>query len=138
MSNDFVKNPSDVVAIGDKVKVRVIEIDEQGRINLSMKFGPDADKPRGGSDQGGGFGYRGPRQDIRGEDRPYRPHSRPSFAPPVSSGSMPPIRGPRHDDPPGAGKHPLARQFERERVAEFRKNNPIRRGAPRPFKKTHY
>lgn len=151
MANDFVKNPSDVVNIGDKVKVRVIEIDDQGRINLSMKFGPDADKPSGGGDRGGfedrgtrsgsdrpRFEDRGPRQDTRGQDRPYHQRSRPSFVPPVAVGSMPPIRGPRHDDPPGADKHPLARQFERERVAEFRKNNPIRRGAPRPFKKTHY
>lgn len=38
MSNGFVRNPNDVVSIGQKVKVRVIEIDEQGRINLSMLF----------------------------------------------------------------------------------------------------
>ena len=37
MASEFVKNPNDVVSIGDKVKVRVIEIDEQGRINLTMK-----------------------------------------------------------------------------------------------------
>lgn len=36
MSQGFVKNPNDVVSIGQKVKVKVIEIDEQGRINLSM------------------------------------------------------------------------------------------------------
>ena len=36
---EFVKNPNDVVKIGQKVKVRVIEVDEQGRINLSMLFG---------------------------------------------------------------------------------------------------
>jgi polyribonucleotide nucleotidyltransferase len=36
MSTGFVKNPSDVVTIGQKVKVRVIEVDEQGRINFSM------------------------------------------------------------------------------------------------------
>jgi len=43
MSKDFVKDPSDVVTIGQKVKVRVTEIDDQGRINLSMLFG-DEDK----------------------------------------------------------------------------------------------
>lgn len=42
MSTGFVNNPSEVVAIGDTVKVRVMEIDEQGRINLSMLFGEDA------------------------------------------------------------------------------------------------
>lgn len=41
MAMGFVKNPSDVVSIGDKVKVRVIEIDEQGRVNLSMLFGEE-------------------------------------------------------------------------------------------------
>jgi polyribonucleotide nucleotidyltransferase len=46
MSTEFVNNPSDVVQIGQKVKVRVVEIDEQGRINLSMLFGEDADKPK--------------------------------------------------------------------------------------------
>jgi polyribonucleotide nucleotidyltransferase len=33
----FVKNVEDVVKIGDEVKVKVISIDEQGRINLSIK-----------------------------------------------------------------------------------------------------
>ncbi|MCL5432755.1 MAG: polyribonucleotide nucleotidyltransferase [Patescibacteria group bacterium] len=44
MSTGFVKNPSEVVTIGQKVKVRVAEIDEQGRINLSMLFGEDANQ----------------------------------------------------------------------------------------------
>jgi len=41
MSKDFVKDPSDVVTIGQKVKVRVTEIDDMGRINLSMLFGDE-------------------------------------------------------------------------------------------------
>jgi predicted RNA-binding protein with RPS1 domain len=45
MATQFVGNPADVVTIGQKVKVRVIEIDEQRRINLSMLFGEDANKP---------------------------------------------------------------------------------------------
>ncbi|HEV2339612.1 MAG TPA: polyribonucleotide nucleotidyltransferase [Patescibacteria group bacterium] len=36
MSTAYINNPSDVVSVGQKVKVRVIEVDEQGRINLSM------------------------------------------------------------------------------------------------------
>jgi len=44
MSTEFVKDPNDVVQIGQKVKVRVAEIDEQGRVNLSMLFGEDAEK----------------------------------------------------------------------------------------------
>jgi polyribonucleotide nucleotidyltransferase len=39
MAEGFVHNPSDVVQIGQKVKVKVIEIDDQGRTNLSMLFG---------------------------------------------------------------------------------------------------
>lgn len=44
MAAGFVNNPNDVVHVSDKVKVRVIEVDDQGRINLSMLFGEDAAK----------------------------------------------------------------------------------------------
>ncbi len=37
ISNDRIKNIEDVLHEGDRVKVKVIEIDEQDRINLSMK-----------------------------------------------------------------------------------------------------
>lgn len=60
MSTQFVNNPEEVVQIGQKVKVRVVEIDEMKRINLSMLFGADAQKapvrrppPHGGFRQGG-------------------------------------------------------------------------------------
>lgn len=36
MAREFVRSPSEVVSVGQKVKVRVVEIDEQDRINLSM------------------------------------------------------------------------------------------------------
>lgn len=36
MGKGFVKNPADVVQIGEKIKVRVAQIDQQGRINLEM------------------------------------------------------------------------------------------------------
>jgi polyribonucleotide nucleotidyltransferase len=39
ISGEYIKDPGDVLAIGQKVKVKVVEIDEQGRINLTMKFG---------------------------------------------------------------------------------------------------
>lgn len=42
MSTGFVREPGEVVAVGQKVKVRVMEIDEQHRVNLSMLFGEDA------------------------------------------------------------------------------------------------
>ena len=37
ISNKRVENVEDVLAVGDDVKVKVYEIDDQGRINLSMK-----------------------------------------------------------------------------------------------------
>ncbi len=41
LSGKFVKNVEDVVKVGDKVKVKLIKIDEQGRLNLSMKQADD-------------------------------------------------------------------------------------------------
>ena len=77
MSTDYVENPEDVVALDQKVRVRVKEIDDQGRLNLSMKLGADADKPStrpegsgggrsgGGSRSFGGGSSSGPRRDDR-------------------------------------------------------------------------
>ncbi len=67
MSTDYVRDPNDVVALGQRVKVRVSEIDDQHRVNLSMLFGEDAKSapPRermslsGSRDRGGD---RGPRR----------------------------------------------------------------------------
>lgn len=68
MSDDFVSNPSDIVKLGEVIKVRVKEVDDLGRVNLSMLL--DHDKPKsaggprpmgnrensgGGSYSGGGF-----------------------------------------------------------------------------------
>lgn len=39
VSTEYVNNLSDVLKIGQTVKVRVKEVDDQGRINLSMLFG---------------------------------------------------------------------------------------------------
>ncbi|ABR47024.1 RNA binding S1 domain protein [Alkaliphilus metalliredigens QYMF] len=39
LSNKFVKNPMDVVSVGDEVEVKIIGIDvERGKVSLSMKF----------------------------------------------------------------------------------------------------
>lgn len=57
MSTQFVANPSDVVEIGKKVHVRVIEIDDMGRINLSMLTPEEeqqAKQSRGGGSMGTG------------------------------------------------------------------------------------
>ena len=62
MGEGFVADPNDVVKIGDKVQVRVKEIDSLGRINLSMRMDPSKDQPReerSSSGGGRGFGDRG-------------------------------------------------------------------------------
>jgi polyribonucleotide nucleotidyltransferase len=109
MKRGFVKDPSEVVALGDVVKVRVEERDQQGRINLTMLLGDDegpteegGDEPQPNFDrpQGGG-GDRGPRSFDRpqGGSRPFnRRNDR-------SGGDR--DRAPRSD-------HPLARQLQRE------------------------
>lgn len=62
----FVKDAGDVVHIGEKVQVRVKEIDDQGRINLSMNMDPSKDKPRGeNGDRGGRGGFGGDRRGGR-------------------------------------------------------------------------
>jgi len=37
LSYDFVENVGDVVSVGDKIKVKIIGIDEEGKISLSKK-----------------------------------------------------------------------------------------------------
>jgi len=110
MSTEYVNNPNDIVQIGQKVKVRVAEVDEQGRINLSMLFGADAEakekapqrvEPRGPEPrrfEPRGFAPRGPQREPR--DFGARP-----------SGSV---------GPAGASEHPLSLQFKRERRETWR------------------
>ncbi|OGM26045.1 polyribonucleotide nucleotidyltransferase [Candidatus Woesebacteria bacterium RIFCSPHIGHO2_01_FULL_39_28] len=84
MSQDFVKDPNDVVKIDDSVKVRVKEIDDLGRINLSMLLDASQDKPRQRrpvNDRGGrSFGRSGfsdrRRFRERGFSGPHFPASR--------------------------------------------------------------
>lgn len=74
MREGFVKDPNEVVKLGDKVKVRVKEIDDLGRINLSMNMDPSLDKPRGERRESFGprkFGPR-PRRDF--QERSTGPH----------------------------------------------------------------
>ncbi|UQA54863.1 Tex family protein [Polyangium aurulentum] len=72
LADRFVKDPSEVVKVGDKVKVRVLEVDlERKRISLTARKGerPQAGaqgqqqgRPGGGQPQGG----RGPQQGGKG------------------------------------------------------------------------
>ncbi len=76
--------PGDVLNMGDKVKVKVKEIDNLGRVNLSMKAllpkpegfeeRPPRDDRRVGPPRGG---HRGPRRDDRGSRPPHRGDDKP-------------------------------------------------------------
>lgn len=46
MSTSYVKNPEEIVKIGQKVKVRVLKVDEAGRIDLTMIFGAGRQKSK--------------------------------------------------------------------------------------------
>lgn len=104
MSSEYVNNPEEVVQIGDKVNVKVQEIDDQGRINLTMRLdAPEGGEGKRGNDNGGSGGgsYR---------DRPPRRDY---------SDNRGGSRGPRNDfqgrDDARRSDHPLSRQFQRER-----------------------
>lgn len=76
MGEGFVNNPEDVVKLGDKIKVRVKEIDNLGRINLSMNMDPAKDKPRAERHESFGprkFGPR-PRRDFGERSASSGPH----------------------------------------------------------------
>lgn len=75
MSTDYVQDPSEKVAIGDTVDVTVKEIDDQGRLNLTMLTPEDIEKKK--ESGGGQGGDRGPRND--GPPRDDRPRERRSF-----------------------------------------------------------
>ncbi|MFZ5933115.1 MAG: polyribonucleotide nucleotidyltransferase [Patescibacteria group bacterium] len=47
MREEFVSDPNEIVKVGDRIQVRVREIDDLGRINLSMLLDPSKDKPKG-------------------------------------------------------------------------------------------
>lgn len=67
LDSGFVQRPEDVVQIGDKVQVKVIAIDDQGRVKLSRKA---LLAPREGDEGGGGGGGGGDRGD-RGDRGGY-------------------------------------------------------------------
>ncbi len=112
MSQGFVKDPRDVVNIGDKVKVRVFEVDEQGRINLSMLM--DGEKKETQAS-----GRHGRDEGSREEVEERQPDQ-------------------RQPEVPQAGEvHPLVQQFRRERFSK--PGGPGRRpGFGNRDRKPHY
>ncbi len=142
MGEGFVKSPEDVVSLGQIVKVKVYEIDDQGRINLTMKFGAQGEdnesQSGSGSSEGnnrGGYSPRGPRNDYRGsERRSGRPYDRKPYERRSESTGFPRDNRdfPRNDNQPSSrSDHPLAQQFRRERMEKNRTQGSTRR-------RTHY
>lgn len=90
ISNTYVENVSDFLSEGQSVKVKVLAINENGKISLSIKKAMDnADSENGGrkqNDRKGGFQKRGGKNDRdnrdsrenRGERGDRRNNSRPS------------------------------------------------------------
>lgn len=81
MASGFVSDPAKIVSLGQKVKVKVFEIDEQHRINLTMLLDGDGKRegeslppqrsfqPRGFSSPGRGFGSGSSRFPRSGQNR---------------------------------------------------------------------
>jgi len=73
MADHRVEHPSDLVQVGDVVPVKIIEIDKQGRINLTMNMSGDGPSPqrRPRTDFRSRIG--GPRRSAYSAARPRRP-----------------------------------------------------------------
>lgn len=88
MAPEFVKDPNDIVKVGDKVKVKVKEIDDLGRINLTMRLTDDLSaRPAKRTERPSGLrvgGFRGRREGRgvggrRGRGRPMEGSPRSRF-----------------------------------------------------------
>ncbi|HTJ82316.1 MAG TPA: Tex family protein [Polyangiaceae bacterium] len=81
LSDRFVRDPSEVAKVGDKIKVRVLEVDlQRKRIRLSAKSGVPAERAASGAQQKGGasgadrgHGGGARRPPAREKDRSPRP-----------------------------------------------------------------
>src|SRR3546814_8715105 len=82
MRNERVEKPTDVVSEGQEVKVKVLEVDQRGKVRLSMRVvdqetgeeledtrPPREERPRGDR------GDRGPRRDGQGDRKDTRLNS---------------------------------------------------------------
>ena len=132
-SDERIGKPEDVVKLGDKIRVRVTEVDSQGRVNLTARgldqpFDPANPEPgrppRPGGGGGGDRGGRGGDRDRggRGGDRGGDRGGRGGF----SGGDAPRDRAPRPEpvheatDDVAAVAAPLARDDDEAPRARFR------------------
>ncbi|MBB3035099.1 polyribonucleotide nucleotidyltransferase [Alteriqipengyuania lutimaris] len=77
MKNERVEKPTDVVSEGQEVKVKVLEIDNRGKVRLSMRVvdqetGEELEDTRPPREKREGGGDRGPRGDRGGDRRGNR------------------------------------------------------------------
>jgi polyribonucleotide nucleotidyltransferase len=75
MASGYVKDPADIVSIGDKVMVKVIKIDDRDRINLTMVLDETGDNDKSGSGSSRNNDYPSSRSSAghaRQEDRKKR------------------------------------------------------------------
>lgn len=100
MKRGFVKDPNEVVAVGDIVTVKVEEKDQQGRINLTMLL----------DDEGNDQGEEQPREPRESEPRDQGNER--SFDRNTTAG--PNDRSIDRGAPRPRSEHPLAQQFRRE------------------------
>jgi polyribonucleotide nucleotidyltransferase len=136
-----ITRPEDVVSVGDEIMVRVIEVDSQGRVNLSRRAvlegtpgraggaRPPSGPSSGGSGGAPGGGYRG----GPGGSGGYR--GGPPRSGPPSGQSRPPYNAPRSSSAPQQrgpyDRGPMDRERERERERRL-SGNPPPRDNPRP------
>ncbi|MEO7019811.1 MAG: polyribonucleotide nucleotidyltransferase [Ktedonobacteraceae bacterium] len=113
-----VMRPEDVVSLGDEITVMVIEVDPQGRVNLSRRAALSGEMPSaaelaserggprggmGGGRPGGGYGDRGPRPREGSMPGPSRGPGGYGDRPSGPSGGGYGDRGPRPSGPGGGG-----------------------------------
>ena len=113
MKVGFVKDPSEVVAVGDKVRVKIEEKDQQGRINLTMLLDGEQNNPP----RDGGSERFGNRNDNGGNQGGFQSRSRNDSRAPYSGGSFnrkPDERNFNRDDRAPKSDHPLSQQLRRE------------------------
>lgn len=123
MRRGFVKDPSEVVALGDRVRVRVEERDSQGRINLTMLLDDENNdqphQPR--SDQGSAEGGYGEGGDQPRFERGHGGYNRDSRGGNRRFDSRRNDRGFGRDRDRGysdRSTHPLSQQLRRENEAK--------------------
>lgn len=138
MGQGFIARPEDVVSLGQVVRVRVVEIDDQGRLNLTMKLDGNGEEEKGPRQEGPvgparGEGQSQPQEGFNRDARPPRRDFRPRTE---MRNDRTGDRSPRAPMATGTGtgtprsEHPLARQFQRERRGSDR--------TPTTRRRTHY